>query len=67
MAVPDTACPRFARDPVTARTYAEVCRFFDGLDLVDPGVVQLRRWRAGAMDLAVERELANYGGVGSEP
>jgi len=59
--------PRFARDSVTACTCAEVCRLFDGLDLVDPGVVELHRWRAGARDLAVERELASYGGVGSKP
>jgi len=56
-----------ARDPVTARTHAEVCGFFEGLDLVDPGVVQLHRWQPGARDLAAERELANYGGVGRKP
>ena len=56
-----------ARDPVTARSYAEVCRFFEGVDLVEPGVVQLHRWRAGAPDLGAGRELANYGGVGRKP
>ena len=53
-----------ARDPVTARTHAEVCRFFEGLELLEPGVVQLHRWRPGSADLAQSRELANYGGVG---
>jgi hypothetical protein len=56
-----------ARDPVTARTHTEVRGFFQGLDLVDPGVVQLHRWRPGARGLAAERELANYGGVGRKP
>jgi len=28
------------------RTRAEFSRFFDGLDLVEPGVVPLPRWRA---------------------
>ena len=56
-----------ARDPVTARSHAEVCGFFEGLDLVDPGVVQLHRWRPGARGPAAERELANYGGVGRKP
>src|SRR5215472_10568442 len=56
-----------ARDPVTARTHAEVCGFFEGLDLVDPGVVQLHRWRPAAGGLAAERELANYRGVGRRP
>jgi len=50
--------------PIRPRSYAEVCRFFAGLDLVEPGVVQLHRWRAGAGDLGTGRELANYGGVG---
>ncbi len=49
---------------VTMRTHAEVSRFFDGLGLVEPGVVQLHQWRPGAGDLPQGRELANYGGVG---
>jgi hypothetical protein len=56
-----------ARDPVTARTHAAVCQFFEGLDLVEPGVVQLHRWRAGAGDPGNGRDLANYGGVGRKP
>ena len=48
-------------DPVTMRSHAEVNRFFDGLDLVEPGLVQLHRWRAVPADPEVE--LANYGGV----
>jgi SAM-dependent methyltransferase len=31
--------------PGTVRTQAEVSRFFTGLDLVDPGVVQVAHWR----------------------
>jgi S-adenosyl methyltransferase len=30
---------------VTLRSYAEVSRFFDGLELVDPGVVRVPEWR----------------------
>src|SRR5262249_10642793 len=52
-----------ASDPATVRTYAEVARFFDGLDMVEPGLVQLHRWRAGTDDL----ELPNYEGVGRKP
>jgi S-adenosyl methyltransferase len=33
------------RESVFLRTQAEVSRFFDGLDLVEPGVVQLPQWR----------------------
>jgi len=53
--------------PLTARSHAEVCRFFNGLDLVDPGVVQLHRWRPGSGERDQDRELANYGGVGRKP
>jgi hypothetical protein len=52
-------------EPVTMRTHAEVARFFDGLDLVEPGLVQLHRWRAVPADPGVE--LANYGGVARKP
>jgi hypothetical protein len=52
-------------EQVTMRGHAEVVRFFDGLDLVEPGVVQLHRWRAVPTDPGVE--LANYGGVARKP
>jgi hypothetical protein len=32
-------------DPPTPRTYAEVRRFFDGFDLLDPGLVPVEQWR----------------------
>ncbi len=32
----------------TMRDHAEVARFFSGLDLIDPGVVQPQQWRPGA-------------------
>jgi hypothetical protein len=50
--------------PLKARSHAEVSRFFAGVDLVEPGLVQLHRWRPGPGDLDSARELANYGGVG---
>ncbi|MEP7022892.1 MAG: SAM-dependent methyltransferase [Actinomycetota bacterium] len=30
---------------VTYRGHADVCRFFDGLDLLEPGVVPVQKWR----------------------
>lgn len=56
-----------AAAPVIARSHAEVRRFFDGLDLLEPGVVQLHRWRSGTAEVGQGRELANYGGVGRKP
>jgi hypothetical protein len=54
-------------EPPHGGTYAEVCRFFAGLDLVEPGVVQAHRWRAAAGDLDSGRDLAIYAGVGRKP
>jgi hypothetical protein len=56
-----------AAAPVAARTHAEVCRFFAGLDLVEPGVVQVHRWRPGAGDLGNARNLAIYAGLAQKP
>jgi hypothetical protein len=53
--------------PVAARTHAEVCQFFTGLDLLEPGVVQVHRWRPSAGDPGSDRDLAIYGGVGRKP
>ncbi len=52
---------------LTMRTHAQVSRFFEGLELVEPGVVQLHRWPTGAGDPEHACELANYGGVGRKP
>ena len=56
-----------ATAPVAARTHAEACRFFAGLDLIEPGVVQVHRWRAGAGDLGKDRDLAIYAGIARKP
>lgn len=51
--------------PVTLRTSVEVARFFEGLDLVEPGLVQAHRWRADPPD--PDRDVPNYGGVARKP
>lgn len=51
--------------PVTLRTRAEVARFFEGLDLVEPGLVQAHRWRADPPD--PDKDIPNYGGVARKP
>jgi hypothetical protein len=57
-----------AAAPVAARTQAEVCRFFAGLELIEPGIVQVHRWRRpGTGDLGSGRNLAIYAGVGPKP
>jgi hypothetical protein len=59
---------------LTQRTPEQVARFFDGLELLEPGVVSCSRWRpeataaaaaAGGPETAGEpEEVAMYGGVG---
>ncbi|MDQ1007185.1 hypothetical protein QFZ82_001670 [Streptomyces sp. V4I23] len=52
------------------RTHAEVSRFFDGLELVEPGVVQLTRWHPElAMDETVDEDavISLYGAVARKP
>ena len=34
-----------ATSPVTLRAHAQVAAFFDGWDLVEPGLVQVPLWR----------------------
>ena len=36
---------RISHQQYTHRSHAEVLRFFDGLELVEPGLVELRHWR----------------------
>ncbi len=50
--------------PVAARTHAEVGRFFAGLELVEPGVVQVHWWRPAPADPGTDGDLAIYAGVG---
>lgn len=46
------------------RSRAEVGRFFDGFDLVEPGLVQVPYWRPDAPPPARSQEVGFYGGVG---
>ena len=54
---------QLAARPLTARSHGQVLAFFKGLDLIDPGLVQLHRWRPGAGELGGRLALPNYGGV----
>jgi S-adenosyl methyltransferase len=53
--------------PITPRTRAEVTRFFDGLDLMPPGVVPISEWDlGGAMDTTIG-DLVGYAGLARKP
>jgi hypothetical protein len=47
---------------IVTRTRAQVERFFDGFDLVDPGLVEIQRWRPDAPGSSLPGGF--YGGVG---
>jgi len=47
--------------PVTLRTRAQVARFFDGLELLPPGLIQAHRWRVDVPD--PDRDIPTYGGI----
>jgi hypothetical protein len=53
---------RLARETQRHRNRAEVTRFFDGLELVTPGLVPVQQWRP-ASDLEARARSAMWGGV----
>jgi hypothetical protein len=54
---------------VNIRSFAQIKRFFDGLELVEPGLVYVSLWRpeegVGLIDLP--ESSGYYGGVGRKP
>jgi O-methyltransferase involved in polyketide biosynthesis len=50
--------------PYVQRTPEEIASFFDGLELVEPGVVSCPRWRPGPPAGDQPAELDAFGGVG---
>jgi hypothetical protein len=51
-------------NPRVNRTPDGIARFFGGLELVDPGVVSVSRWRPRPVDIGEIREVDDFGGVG---
>ncbi len=56
--------------PLQARTRAEAELFFEGLELVEPGVTVIHHWHpdeAVAADNLKDSDIAGYGGVARKP
>ncbi len=53
--------------PYCLRSIAQIAHFFDGLELVEPGVVSVPRWRPEANPFGVPAEVDAFGGVGRKP
>jgi hypothetical protein len=57
-------------NPVNIRSFDQVKRYFDGLDVVEPGLVYISAWRPeGPDDLFFDQPESSgyYGGVGRKP
>jgi hypothetical protein len=62
MAAHMRAVNEHAAEREVLRTHAEVARFFDGLDLVEPGAVRISKWRPRS-DPEALAPAAFWGGV----
>jgi hypothetical protein len=49
------------------RTPDEIRGFFDGLDLVEPGIVSCPLWRPEDTPSGEPRSVDAYGGIGRKP
>jgi hypothetical protein len=49
---------------LTQRTPEQLLRFFDGLELLEPGIVSCSRWRSEITPWGEPAEVAMFGGVG---
>ncbi len=65
MAVVAERLNQMMAEKVTLRSQAEVARFFAGLDLVEPGMVNVPQWRPGSAQEA-SSPAALWGGVASK-
>jgi hypothetical protein len=57
---------RSAPAQMTLRGHAQISRFFDGFELIEPGLVPVNRWRPDS-DLTPAADVPNYCGVGRKP
>lgn len=57
---------QMSHEQYTPRSQSGVARFFDGLDLVEPGVVRPQDWRPGPQDEPVS-DIVGWAGVARKP
>jgi S-adenosyl methyltransferase len=53
--------------PVAVRSSQEIARFFDRLELIEPGVVPVPLWRPDPNQVGAPAEVNTFGGVGRKP
>ena len=60
---------KFGKPPVTLRSPEQIAEFFDGLEVLEPGVVSTTRWRPNVAELggSSAREVDQFCAVGRKP
>lgn len=60
---------KFGKPPVTLRTPGQIAHFFDGLELLEPGIVSTPRWRPNVADIGGDDppEVDQFCAVGRKP
>ncbi|WP_127498325.1 SAM-dependent methyltransferase [Actinoplanes solisilvae] len=53
--------------PITARTREQIAGFFDGLELLDPGVVTCSAWRPDPAHPGITDKVSEFAAVGRKP
>jgi S-adenosyl methyltransferase len=56
-----------ATPPITPRGHHQIARFFDCLELLEPGIVSVSLWRPRLGAIGTPVEVGNIGGVGRKP
>lgn len=52
--------------PMTLRSRADLARLFEGVELLEPGIVSCSRWRPEAPEDEIA-EVTHFAGVGRKP
>ncbi|MBO2455214.1 SAM-dependent methyltransferase [Actinomadura barringtoniae] len=58
---------QFVKPAMTLRSGAEIERFFEGLELLEPGVVSCSRWRPDPTEIGEVRDVDEFAGVARKP
>lgn len=54
-------------NPRVPRSLAQLSRFFDGLELLEPGVVSVSQWRTPSSNIGRPEPVDTFGGVARKP
>ena len=56
-----------AKPPINPRSHQQIARFFDRLELLEPGIVSVSLWRPNFGNIGAPAQVGNIGGVGRKP